>query len=377
MDYDKCGLYIHIPFCKKKCFYCDFPSYTNLEHLITLYIEALKKEIHLVALQNPNVKIKTIFMGGGTPSYIPSQYIIEIIKTIQYNFKIEKNAEISIEGNPGTFNLKKLQDYRKVGINRISVGLQAWQDNLLKRLGRIHTQKQFMQAIKDVKEAGFKNINIDLIFGLPDQGMEDWQETLENVVLLQPTHLSCYSLIIEEKTPFYDLYKQGKLKIDEDLEREMYYYTKTFLSSKGFHHYEISNFAEVGFECTHNLIYWDVKPYIGLGSSAHSFIKGYRYSNIDCVKRYIEVLSKNQLPIKDKNKTNREQLMQEYMFLGMRKVEGVSLTNFSNVFGQSMDDVYGNVLKELKEKDLIEGSERISLTSKGLDFANYVFQSFL
>jgi oxygen-independent coproporphyrinogen-3 oxidase len=375
MEY--CGLYIHIPFCKKKCYYCDFPSYCNLENLIKPYIAALKKEIQLVSVKYPDIKIKTIFIGGGTPTYINYKYIIEIIELIKYCFEIKNNAEISIEGNPGTFDLNKLLEYRKVGINRLSIGLQAWQDNLLKKLGRIHTQKQFKQAMDNAKVAGFENINIDLIFGLPEQCIEDWKETLEKVTLLQPTHLSCYSLKIEEETPFYALYKQGKLQIDEDLEREMYYYTKKFLNSKGYHHYEISNFAKTDFECIHNGIYWDVKPYIGLGSSAHSFINNHRYSNTNTVSRYIKELSEDRLPIKNINKINQEQLMQEYMFLGMRKIDGVSSKEFNKIFGKDIDFVYWNVLRELQEKGLIEKGEKIYLTSKGLDFANHVFQSFL
>lgn len=377
MDNYYCGLYIHIPFCKKKCHYCDFPSYCNIEHLVSPYIAALKKEIQLISLQYPDVKIKTIFIGGGTPTYINYKLIIEIMQAIKYSFNIDKEIEISIEGNPGTFDLNKLLEYRKVGINRLSIGLQAWQDYLLEKVGRIHTQEQFIKGFEHARKAGFKNINIDLIFGLPEQDMEDWNETLEKVISLQPTHLSCYSLIIEGETPFYNLYIQGKLQIDEDLEREMYYFAKTFLKSKGYNHYEISNFAKTDFECIHNRIYWDVKPYIGLGSSAHSFINNHRYSNTNSVSRYIKELSEDRLPINNINKISQEQLMQEYMFLGMRKIDGISSNEFHKIFGKDIDLVYGNVLKELQEKKLIEKEEKIYLTSKGLDFANHVFQSFL
>ncbi|HHT50317.1 MAG TPA: oxygen-independent coproporphyrinogen III oxidase [Eubacteriaceae bacterium] len=372
-----CGLYIHIPFCAKKCYYCDFPSYSNLEEMITPYIIALKKEIQLIAIKYPDIIVKTIFIGGGTPTYIDSKYIIEIMETIRNNFTIINNAEISLEGNPGTYDFFKLSDYKEGGINRLSIGVQTTQDRLLNDLGRIHTKRQFLQAFNNAREIGFNNINIDLIFGLPNQSMEDWQETLEEVVRLQPTHLSCYSLIIEEGTPFYELYRKGRININEDLEREMYYYTKKFLTSQGYNHYEISNFAKEGFQCIHNLIYWDVKPYIGIGSSAHSFLNNNRFSNYNSVEKYIESLANNQLPISSVNKLSKEDLIEEYIFLGLRKIQGISARDFFNTYGEKIESRYGKTLDKLVRENLIKKGENIALTSKGLDFANYVFQSFL
>lgn len=372
-----CGLYIHIPFCAKKCYYCDFPSYSNLEEMITPYIIALKKEIQLIAIKYPDIIVKTIFIGGGTPTYIDSKYIIEIMETIRNNFTIINNAEISLEGNPGTYDFFKLSDYKEGGINRLSIGVQTTQDRLLNDLGRIHTKRQFLQAFNNAREIGFNNINIDLIFGLPNQSMEDWQETLEEVVRLQPTHLSCYSLIIEEGTPFYELYRKGRININEDLEREMYYYTKKILTSQGYNHYEISNFAKEGFQCIHNLIYWDVKPYIGIGSSAHSFLNNNRFSNYNSVEKYIESLANNQLPISSVNKLSKEDLIEEYIFLGLRKIQGISARDFFNTYGEKIESRYGKTLDKLVRENLIKKGENIALTSKGLDFANYVFQSFL
>lgn len=374
---DRCGLYIHIPFCKRKCLYCDFPSYDRIEYLIPSYIHALQKEIKLIALKYPNIQLKSIFIGGGTPTYMDSQYIKEIMKTVRMYFTIEEDPEISIEGNPGTFDFKKLVDYRKAGINRLSIGLQAWQNDLLRKLGRIHTQKEFLQGFQAARDAGFSNVNVDLMFGLPNQSLEDWQETLNKVVVLRPTHLSCYSLIVEKGTPFYTMQNQGNLFLDEDLEREMYYYTKNYLKLEGYHHYEISNFSKPGFECKHNLIYWEMTPYIGVGVAAHSFIQGFRYANTQSISKFIELLEKDILPIVDKNRETQEYFMQEFMFLGMRKIDGISQKNFYDLFGKNINELYGDVLKKLEDKRLITIGENICLTSKGLDFANYVFQSFL
>lgn len=373
-----CGLYIHIPFCKKKCLYCDFPSYSNMEKYIFSYVEALKTEIELIALKYPDIYLTSLFIGGGTPTYIRVQYIQDILEKVQECFPIEKEAEISIEANPGTFDTNKLQKYGEMGINRLSIGLQAWQDRLLKKMGRIHTKEEFLKGFQAAKEVGFQNINIDLMMGLPDQSLEDWKETLRQVTRLDPAHLSCYSLIIEEETPFYAMHAQGKLKLDEDLEREMYYYTKEYLKKQGYKHYEISNFAKANFECRHNLLYWNVEPYIGVGSAAHSFINNFRSANTSSLYEYIERLSYNRLPIIENHKVIEKELIQEFMFLGLRKIEGVSKKDFYQKFGKSMKEEYEDTLQELQEKRLVQlKGDNVSLTSKGLDFANYVFQAFL
>lgn len=374
---DHYGLYIHIPFCKKKCFYCDFTSYEDIQDCIPSYIHALQKEIELVASQYPNIQLKSIFIGGGTPTYIDSYYIKSILEFIKKHFIVEKNAEISIEGNPGTFNYKNLMDYRKVGINRLSIGLQAWQNYLLKKLGRIHTQEEFLNGFQTARKVGFTNLNIDLMFGIPNQSLKDWKETLDNVIALDPTHISCYSLMIEEGTSFYEMKENKKILLDEDLEREMYYYAKKYLKSKGYQHYEISNFSKPGFECKHNLIYWEMNPYIGVGVSAHSFINGFRYANTKSIYQYIELLGKDILPIVEKIEETQEYFIQEFMFLGMRKISGISQKDFYNRFGKKVNEVYGDVLKKLENEKLITIGENVCLTSKGLDFSNYVFRSFL
>ncbi|MCR1897843.1 radical SAM family heme chaperone HemW [Irregularibacter muris] len=371
------GLYIHIPFCQSKCLYCDFPSYCNLDSFITPYIDALKKELEMRASLYAQDKISSIFIGGGTPTYIHSRGIKEILKSVRENFSISPGAEISIEANPGTFDIEKLRDYKEIGINRMSIGLQAWQDSFLKQLGRIHTQQEFIEGFKNAKDAGFENINVDLIFGLPRQSLKDWQETLEQVVALRPTHVSCYGLIIEEGTPFDALQKKGMLHIDEDLEREMYYLAISYLKSFGYHHYEISNFAQPGFQCKHNLIYWDVKPYLGIGSSAHSHMNNKRFSNTSSVSEYIKNIQEGALPITEEHPLTAKEYMEEYMFLGLRKIEGISKEEFFHIFHKEIEEAYGNILKNLQRQKLINIDERICLTSKGLDYANYVFQSFL
>lgn len=372
-----CGLYIHIPFCKKKCLYCDFTSFCNKENLIKPYIKALNKEIILKSLKYKDYNIKSIFIGGGTPTYIHSEYIKELLSIVFNNFNVEKSAEISIEGNPGTFDKEKIKDYYEIGINRLSIGLQAWQDELLIRLGRIHKIGDFIKGYKYAKEVGFKNINIDLIFGLPDQRLEDWMETLKKATDLKPTHLSCYGLIIEENTPFKKLRDEGKLNINENIELQMHHYTKVYLESLGFTHYEISNYAKKGYECRHNLIYWELENYIGFGLSAHSFINNIRYANTDLIEEYIRTLEKGEIPIVEKNNLNSKELMEEYMFLGLRKMEGISKEHFYKKFGKDIEFIYSKALKDLKSKELIEVEDRIKLTPKGLDYGNYVFRAFI
>jgi len=374
---ESCGLYVHIPFCKSKCHYCDFPSYPNLEEYIPSYIDALIKEIAMAAKRYPNYRIQSIFIGGGTPTYINGNDIVAIMDAVRGCFPIGEDIEVSIEANPGTFDGDKLIQLRDAGVNRLSIGLQAWQNHLLKDLGRIHTQQDFIEGFHAARKAGFYNINIDLILGLPNQRFKDWEETLDRVLELEPTHLSCYSLIIEEVTPFYRLWESGKLELDEDLEREMYHYTRDILKAKGYLQYEISNFSKPGFQCQHNLIYWELKPYIGVGSSAHSFINGYRYANVDSIIEYIQEVEGNKVPIKEETKVNQKELMEEFMFLGLRKTRGVSRTDFFNYFAMDIFDIYGIVLEELEGQDLIRINHHIALTEKGLDFANLVYQSFL
>ncbi|MCY6484261.1 radical SAM family heme chaperone HemW [Clostridium aestuarii] len=368
------ALYIHIPFCKQKCFYCDFPSYCGKEDKMLSYAEALSKEIDNMK----NKKFGTIFVGGGTPTYLSLEGWNILKKSID---KLEKNKdlEFTIEGNPGTFSKEKLKLFRSMGVNRLSIGLQAWQNTHLEKLGRIHTVEEFKTSFKMAREMGFENINIDLMFGVPNQNLQEWKETLENVIDLNPEHISCYSLIIEEGTPFYDLYEKNKLNLpDEDIERQMYRYTLEYLKDNGYYQYEISNFAKPSKECKHNLIYWNLEDYIGCGSSSHSYLYGDRWMNESNIDNYIEKIINKNSAIVHKKKNSKEEEMEEFMFMGLRKIEGISIEKFNKKFKISIYDVYGEIINKHKKKDLLrEENGRVFLSHKGIEVSNFVMSDFL
>lgn len=325
------GIYIHIPFCKQKCKYCDFVSFSDKEIYINDYIECILKEIksfsEKVELNYINgvddlVKINTIYIGGGTPSIISEKYIEKIINEIKDNFNIMKNAEITIEINPGTVNKQKLQKYLEIGINRISLGLQSTDDELLKLLGRVHKYKDFEEIYKLAREVGFKNINVDLMLGLPSQSISVLEKSLDEIISKNPEHISVYSLIVEENTQMFNLVEKGELKLpNENLEREMYWKVKHILEKNGYNHYEISNFAKKGYESKHNTNCWNQCEYIGFGVSAHSYFNNVRYSNIYNLEKYIENLKNYE---QEKNvivyeKQDTESKMNEYMLLRFKK----------------------------------------------------------
>lgn len=371
------GIYVHIPFCKKKCDYCDFISYCNKDNLIKDYVEALKIEIQS---QNIKPEITTIYIGGGTPSYIDSKYIIEIIGKIKEK-KVSPNAEITIEVNPGTVTKEKLEDYKICGINRISIGLQSTNNILLKEIGRIHDFDQFIETYKLAQKVGFKNINVDLMLGLPNQRIKDLKESLEQVLKLKPKHISVYSLIVEDGTPIANKIEKGELQLpDEELERNMYWFVKNTLELNGYKHYEISNFAKKGYESKHNLNCWNQKEYIGIGVAAHSYRDITRYSNTENIEEYIENVKKGEF---NKNKIIHEvqkedDAKKEYMLLGLRKINGVDINQFKNKFGDNPIYLFRNELKKLTdEKLLIIDNNNIKLTNKGLDLANLVWEEFI
>ncbi len=325
------GIYIHIPFCKQKCKYCDFVSFSDKEIYINDYIECILKELksfsEKVELNYINgvddlVKINTIYIGGGTPSIISEKYIEKIINEIKDNFNIMKNAEITIEINPGTVNKQKLQKYLEIGINRISLGLQSTDDELLKLLGRVHKYKDFEEIYKLAREVGFKNINVDLMLGLPSQSISVLEKSLDEIISKNPEHISVYSLIVEENTQMFNLVEKGELKLpNENLEREMYWKVKHILEKNGYNHYEISNFAKKGYESKHNTNCWNQCEYIGFGVSAHSYFNNVRYSNIYNLEKYIENLKNYE---QEKNvivyeKQDTESKMNEYMLLRFKK----------------------------------------------------------
>lgn len=363
------ALYVHIPFCVKKCLYCDFNSYADTS-LETEYIDALVQEISTIKKDS----FKTIFIGGGTPTILSYENLETLLKALE-RFKAE---EFSIEANPGTIEKDKLLLMKAHGVNRLSIGLQAWQDSLLKTLGRIHTLNDFLKSYEAARNAGFKNINIDLMFDIPGQTMEDWKETIENVSELKPEHISCYSLIVEEGTPFYRMWEKGMLVLpDEDEDRRMYYYAAQELREYGYEQYEISNFAVPGFECRHNTIYWKDREYAGVGAGAHSYANGYRYSNLCGIKEYIKGVRKGNA-VEEKNAVAVKDSMEEFMFLGLRMIEGVSKSEFKKRFNTPIEEVYGKQLKKFTSlKLLYDDGEMVKLTPRGIDISDRVFEEFM
>lgn len=377
------GIYIHIPFCKQKCYYCDFVSYSNKCSEVKEYIESLKKEIE--EFDFSNYKVTSIYIGGGTPSYIDSIYIVEILSELKEKLKCNliefKDIEITIEVNPGTVDAKKLNDYKKLGINRLSIGLQSTKNDILKKIGRIHTYQEFLEIYKLARETGFKNINIDLMIGIPGQKIGDLKNTLQDIIKLEPEHISVYSLIIEENTPIEKMLENGEIKLpDEDLERNMYWYVKNTLELNGYNHYEISNFAKLGKESRHNLNCWNQEEYIGFGVAAHSYLNGIRFSNTINVEEYIQHLENNRKEenIQIEESQSLEDKKNEFMMLGFRKIQGVDIARFKEKFIDNPIFLYREKLNKLVEEGLIEVDlNHIKLTNKGIDLANLVFEEFV
>ena len=377
MENNELGIYIHIPFCKSKCYYCDFTSYTNQNEKIEDYIQEVVKETEQYDISGYNVT--TIYIGGGTPSYIDEKFIKQLLE--KWKEKLVKNQtkwediEITIEINPGTITKQKLETYRQAGVNRVSVGLQSTNNQLLKQIGRIHTYEEFLKAYQLVKDTGFKNINIDLMIGLPNQTIEDIKHSLETVGELEPNHVSVYSLIVEEDTKMEALIKKGELKLpEEETERQMYWYIKNKLELKGYKHYEISNFAKTRNESKHNKNCWEQKEYIGLGATANSYLNGVRYANSAFSKegqwRYANKTIEEQQTLEDKKK--------EYMLLGLRKIDGVSIQKFKEKYVDNPIFLFREEIENLVEDDLLEvDGDWIRLTNKGIDFANLVWEEFI
>lgn len=372
----KLGIYIHIPFCKRKCHYCDFISFSGKQKLIEQYINSLKQEINRYKINKQDYLIETIYFGGGTPSFIESKYIIDILQEIKQKFNIGKNAEITIEINPGTVDEQKLKDYYNAGVNRISFGLQSTRSELLKLVGRIHSYSSFLQCYKLARKVGFKNINVDLMIGLPVQTLQDVERDIERIVELKPEHISVYSLIVEEGTVIEEKINNKELYLpSEDLERKMYWKVKDTLEEKGYKHYEISNFAKPGYESEHNLACWNQEEYIGFGLAAHSYINNKRFSNGHDFERYFEWPEYGRVV---HEKQNKEDKMKEYMLLSLRKIEGVKISDFKNKFVDNPIYLYRESLNKLVAKELMEiDVDSIKLTNKGIDLANIVWEEFV
>jgi oxygen-independent coproporphyrinogen III oxidase len=372
----KLSLYVHIPFCKRKCLYCDFASFANKEKFIPNYIEALKKETSYYAEYLNKPHVKTVFIGGGTPTFLPDEHLRTLMNMIDTNFTLDDDIEFTVEANPGTVTRPKLRLLKALGVNRISLGVQSFDNKHLKGLGRIHLKHHVYDTFELLREVGFKNINLDLMFALPKQTLKEWEYTLDEAIKLGPEHISAYDLIFEEGTPYHDMISKGKIaKLPEELELDMFKLAISKLKAAGYGHYEISNFAKPGYECRHNITYWTLKDYLGIGLAAHSMISGTRIENTKDLSTY---LSADMNKIRTLHKNTRKESMQEMIFLGLRLIGGMSLQDFTNTFGISMRELYRKEIEEQMRDGMLEIKGKfIKLTEKGLYLANEVFEKFI
>lgn len=374
------GMYIHIPFCHQICHYCDFNKVFFKNQPVDEYIEAIGKELAIMKLEGISFQnVETVFLGGGTPTSLSKKQLDRLLQIIHQYVDVASLKEFSTEANPDELTYGKLRVLKNGGVNRLSIGVQSFDAKLLKEIGRTHGPADVKRVIEDARKAEFDNISIDLIYGLPNQTKEQWHDTLNKATDLDLKHYSGYSLIVEPKTVFYNLMNKGKLPLPgEDLETEMFEMLIEHMEKNGRKRYEVSNFAIPGFESTHNLLYWDNTTYAGIGAGAHGYMSRTRYSNIGPVKRYIEKVEQGERPIQNTHRVTKEESMEEEMFLGLRKTEGVSASFFHQKFGQSLEEVYGKTLQSLKEDGLVEQSgDFMRLTHRGLFRGNDVFQQFL
>lgn len=374
------GIYIHIPFCKQKCFYCDFCSFANKNEMQGKYVETVINEIKNIT-HKEKYTVTTIYLGGGTPSILNPDYIKSILQEIKSSFEILDDAEITIEINPGTVNEEKLKKYKEYGINRLSIGLQSANDKILKKIGRIHDYKQFEETFFYARKCGFKNINVDLMIGLPTQAVEDVKQTLEKIIQKNPEHISVYSLIIEEGTIIEKLINENKLQLpDEETERIMYWTVVNELKENGYNQYEISNFSKKTYESKHNTNCWKQKQYIGLGTSAHSYLNKKRYSNTNNIEEYIKNIQENNISknITIHEEQTEESTMNEYMLLGLRMIQGININEFKQKFKIDPTIKYKEILEKLQKENLIQITKTsIKLTKQGINFGNIVWEEFI
>lgn len=367
------SVYIHIPFCATKCYYCAFNTYTFHKAQAKAYLTALRTEMALYASEA--APLQTIFIGGGTPSILSTNGLDLLFAEIREHFQITTDAEITVECNPGTVDEEKLKVMREARVNRLSFGLQAMHDETLKQLGRIHTVAEFLHSYHLAREHGFENINIDLIFALPKQTMTSWQYTLHEVISLMPVHISAYNLVMEEETPFYEWWKAGELHLPtEDIEADMFQYAIETLTAHGYTHYEICNFARPNRAAKHNLVYWNNQPYIGLGAGACGYVDGVRYTNSRGITPYINALSQRNKPIYDAEHLTGHAEKAETLMLALRKREGISISDYQHRFGEEIEAEFGNILKKWIDLQLLERTTtHLRFTSRGLFLANEVF----
>ena len=374
------SVYIHIPFCSKKCYYCDFTAYQIDHQPVDEYLSALQEEMKVWTKQVPPESIETIYLGGGTPTVLKPEQMKQLLQAIRQAFpKRSSKVEWTVEANPESTSKELLQVLKDEGVNRISFGAQTFRPHILQEIGRAHGVEEIVQSVKWAREAGIENISLDLMFGLPKQTLQDLEETLEHVLALKPKHISAYSLKIEEGTRFYYLHQQNKLALPtEEEEYEMYQMIRRRLKQAGLQQYEISNFAIPGYESLHNSAYWLNEEYYGFGVGAHGYVNEIRYANQKGIQAYIERIHQGKRPIAEEHRVSQEESMENFMILGLRLLRGVPKVRFAKRYGESIDKVFGSVIKSLIKQKFIEDKEgTISLTEKGLLFGNEVFASFL
>ena len=368
---NKAGIYLHIPFCKTKCIYCDFYSVTKREDSISKFIDCLVKEIKLNKNKLQNYDFDTIFFGGGTPSVLTESQLEKILNALHKYYKLNQNAEITLECNPGEINFQKLKGFRNLGINRLSIGFQSFSDNTLKFLGRLHNAEQSILTYKDARKAGFDNINIDLIYDIPKQKLKDWKNDLFLGTSLEPEHISAYSLTVEKNTALYSMVKNKKVYMpSEAMDKKMFLSTIDYLENKNYKHYEISNFCKQEKECKHNLHYWKLNPYLAFGPGAHGFDGKKRWWNKKSIDYYIESLEKNILPIQSEETLSNKNSFNENIMNGLRLIEGLNTDKIDLLISQNFDDYIENIQKKwpyLKHKN-----QRLMLNKKGLLFADEI-----
>lgn len=376
MNKKRLGLYLHIPFCARKCLYCDFLSGPASDEVMETYAKALSKEIGQVNIVS-DYEVDSIFFGGGTPSVMKECFIDSFFEQIHAKFKMTKKAEITMECNPGTVTSEKLQSYRRAGVNRLSFGLQSTNNKELKLLGRIHSWEDFLHSYELARKCGYDNINIDLMASIPGQTRESYANSCNQVIALEPEHISAYSLIIEEGTPFYEKYHETP-PVDEELDRILYADTKEILHQSGYERYEISNYAKEGFECRHNMKYWSMDEYLGLGVGASSYLNGARFSNVSDVNKYCELVQQGKHVVDEYHLNQQIEDMEEFIFLGLRKTKGISIEEFRKIFGITLQKEYGKTIETLKKEGTLDvESGYIKLTEYGLDVSNYVMSQFI
>lgn len=369
------GLYIHIPFCEQKCFYCDFASYSGKAKFVGDYLRTLAKEIKI---KTKGKVFDTIFIGGGTPSFLSKEELQLLAESLK-DVVLEDGCEFSMECNPGNLTREKAEVIKEMGVNRLSIGLQSSNDSILLDIGRIHTFKEFKDNFLMLRGLGFENINVDLIYGLPNENMHILNETLEQVTELSPEHISCYSLIIEEFTPFYYKHQKNQLNLpDEETEREMNALIINTLKNHGYERYEISNYAKPGYECRHNIRYWEGRDYVGCGAAAHEYVDGERQENIRTIEGYIRSMDEKSTAAVRDHINLRDEDIEEYIFMGMRLHKGIDKNKFYERFQVSLDSIYGDQIKKyVKEGLLLDSPSNLRFTEKGIEFSNHVLSDFL